>query len=98
MSAAIEATLSTFKLIGSPEFETDDDELRRLADLSWDRGYNPAGSGRQLAAILAAGDRTREIATITAPTVVIHGTKDRMIPAAGGRETAKAIPGLPARC
>ncbi len=91
--AAIEATLSTFKLIGSPEFETDDDELRRLADLSWDRGYNPAGSGRQLAAILAAGDRAREIATITAPTVVIHGTKDRMIPAAGGRETAKAIPG-----
>ena len=91
--AAIEATLSTFKLIGSPEFETDDDELRRLADLSWDRGYNPAGSGRQLAAILAAGDRSRELATITAPTVVIHGTKDRMIPAAGGRETAKAIPG-----
>ena len=90
---AIESTLGVFDLIGSPGFERDNDELRRVAGLSWERGYDPAGSGRQLAAILAGGDRSRELATITVPTVVIHGTRDRMVPPSGGRATAQAIPG-----
>jgi len=91
--AAIEATVSAFRLIGSPGFPFDEAELRHTAELSFERGYDPAGAGRQLAAILAAGDRTAQLREITAPTVVIHGTRDRMIMPAGGRETARAIPG-----
>jgi pimeloyl-ACP methyl ester carboxylesterase len=90
---AVESTVSTFRLIGSPGFPFEEDELRRVAQLSYERGYNPAGTARQLAAILAAGDRTPELRRITAPTVVIHGTRDRMVRPSGGRETAKAIPG-----
>ncbi len=89
---AIEATVSTFRLIGSPGL-FDEDELRRIAGLSYDRGYDPAGSARQLAAIVTSGDRAPELARISAPTVVIHGTKDRMIMPSGGRATARAIPG-----
>jgi pimeloyl-ACP methyl ester carboxylesterase len=90
---AIESTLSTFRLIGSPDFPLDEEELRRIAQLSYERGYNPAGTARQLAAILASGDRVQELRRITAPTVVIHGTRDLMVRPSGGRETAKAIPG-----
>jgi pimeloyl-ACP methyl ester carboxylesterase len=90
---AIESTVSTFRLIRSPGFPFHEDELRRVAQLSYDRGYNPAGTARQLAAIIAAGDRIEEVRSITAPTVVIHGTRDRMVRPSGGRETAKAIPG-----
>jgi pimeloyl-ACP methyl ester carboxylesterase len=90
---AIESTVSTFRLIGSPAFPFHEDELRRVAKLSYDRGYNPGGTLRQLAAILAAGDRTEELRGIEAPTVVIHGTRDRMVRPSGGRETARAIPG-----
>jgi pimeloyl-ACP methyl ester carboxylesterase len=90
---AVESFVSTFKLIGSPGFAFDEEETRRAAALSYDRGYNPAGTGRQLAAIIAAGDRKEELRTITAPTVVIHGTKDRMVRPSGGRATAAAIPG-----
>ena len=90
---AVESFVSVFKLIGSPGFPFDEEEIRKAAELSYDRGYNPAGTGRQLAAILAAGDRTEELRTITAPTVVIHGTKDRMVRPSGGRATAAAIPG-----
>jgi pimeloyl-ACP methyl ester carboxylesterase len=90
---AVESFVSVFKLIGSPGFQFDEKETRRAAELSYDRGYNPAGAGRQLAAILAAGDRTAEVRTIKAPTVVIHGTKDRMVRPSGGRATAAAIPG-----
>jgi pimeloyl-ACP methyl ester carboxylesterase len=90
---AIESTVSTFRLIGSPGFPFHEDELRRVAQESYDRGYNPAGTARQLAAIIAAGDRTAEVRSITVPTVVIHGTRDRMVRPSGGRETAKAIRG-----
>jgi pimeloyl-ACP methyl ester carboxylesterase len=90
---AIESTVSAFRLIGSPGFPFEEEELRKHAQVSFERGYNPAGALRQLAAILAAGDRTGELRRITAPTVVIHGTKDRMIRPSGGRATARAVPG-----
>ena len=89
----IESAVSVFRLIGSPGSAFDEPEIRRAAELSYERGYDPAGSSRQLAAILAAGDRTAELRRITAPTVVIHGTKDRMIRPSGGRATARAIAG-----
>jgi pimeloyl-ACP methyl ester carboxylesterase len=79
--------------IGSPGFPRDEDDLREMASASFARGYDPAGSGRQLAAILASGDRTAELGSIRVPTVVIHGTKDKLVAPSGGRATAKAIPG-----
>jgi pimeloyl-ACP methyl ester carboxylesterase len=82
-----------FSRIGSPGFEPDDENLRRVAGLSYDRGMNPAGSLRQLAAIIASGDRTPLLRAITAPTLVIHGLRDKLVPLSGGRATARAIPG-----
>lgn len=61
------------------------DELRR--------GRAPGGTARQLAAMIAAGDRRSRLAGITAPGLVIHGTDDPLIPPAAGRDTAAAIPG-----
>jgi pimeloyl-ACP methyl ester carboxylesterase len=79
--------------IGSPGFPRDEVELRRSAERAFDRGHDPAGTGRQLAAILAATDRTEQLGSIRVPTLVIHGTKDRLVTPSGGRATAKAIPG-----
>jgi pimeloyl-ACP methyl ester carboxylesterase len=89
----VEHTVRMFELIGSPGFERDVDDLRRVAGASWDRGRNPAGVARQLAAIIASGDRTPLLRTIRAPTLVIHGTADRLVAPSGGRATARAIPG-----
>jgi pimeloyl-ACP methyl ester carboxylesterase len=85
--------VEVFSKIGSPAFERDDDDLRRIAGMSFDRGINPAGTLRQIAAIIASGDRTPLLRTIDVPTLVIHGSKDRLIPPSGGRATARAIPG-----
>ncbi len=85
--------LKVGRAIGSPGFERDEDALRALAERSWERGHSPAGPGRQLAAIVASGDRTAALRGITAPTLVIHGTKDRLVRPSGGRATAAAIPG-----
>ena len=56
-----EHVVSIFAAVGSPGFPRDDDEVRELARRSWDRSYDPAGSGRQLAAINASGNRRAEI-------------------------------------
>ncbi|MGI8557207.1 MAG: alpha/beta fold hydrolase [Solirubrobacteraceae bacterium] len=91
--AYVEHTVRLFGVIGSPGFERDDESLRQLAGASYDRGRGRAGTMRQLAAIIASGDRTAELRRIVAPTLVIHGAADGLIASSGGRATAKAIPG-----
>jgi pimeloyl-ACP methyl ester carboxylesterase len=80
-------------VIGSPGLPRDLDDLRAFAGVSYDRDHDPRGPGRQLAAIIASGNRTPEMRRITAPTLVIHGRADRLIAPSGGRATAQAIPG-----
>ncbi|MCW3030621.1 MAG: alpha/beta fold hydrolase [Solirubrobacterales bacterium] len=82
-----------FAAIGSTGIPRDPDEIRELAALSYDRDHDPAGPGRQLAAIIASGDRTRELRKVVAPTLVLHGTADPLVRPSGGRATARAIAG-----
>jgi pimeloyl-ACP methyl ester carboxylesterase len=82
-----------FTVIGSPGFPRDAEDMHAIATASYERDHDPEGPGRQLAAIIAAGNRTAELARITAPTLVIHGTADPLIAPSGGRATARAIPG-----
>ncbi len=67
------------------------DESRGIA--AYRRGYHPAGSARQLAAIIASGNRTKALNGVTVPTLVIHGRPDPLVPVEGGIATAAAIPG-----
>src|SRR3954467_12073124 len=85
--------MDVFAKIGSPGFPRDDDDLRHTFARAFERGHDPAGSGRQLAATRAASDRTEQLGAIRVPTLVIHGTEDRLVNPSGGRATAKAIPG-----
>lgn len=82
-----------FAAIGSTGLPRDPEEVRELAGVSYERDHDIAGPGRQLAAIIASGDRTRELRRITAPTLVIHGTADPLVHPSGGRATARAIKG-----
>lgn len=89
----ISRAIHTFKIIGSPEFAFEEDVVREMAALSYDRGHSAAGVVRQLHAILASGDRTEGLHRVQVPTAVIHGTRDPLVKPSGGRATAKAIPG-----
>jgi pimeloyl-ACP methyl ester carboxylesterase len=89
----ISRAVKTFKVIGSPEFEFEEDTVREMAALSYDRGHSAAGVTRQLHAIVASGDRTEALHRVQVPTAVIHGTRDPLVKPSGGRATAKAIPG-----
>lgn len=90
---AIERTVRMFRHIGSHGFPFDEADVRDVAGRAFDRGHDPAGTARQLAAIVKSGDRTAALARITAPTLVVHGDRDRMVHPSGARATARAIPG-----
>lgn len=92
LDAYVAAELAGAAAIGSPG-RLDPERVRRSARVQWERGVHPEGTARQLAAILADGDRTTALAKITAPTLVVHGTDDRLIDVSGGRALAAAIPG-----
>jgi pimeloyl-ACP methyl ester carboxylesterase len=87
-----EWAVRNWRVIGSPGFEPDEEAVRERARRSFDRGYNPRGVGRQLAAILASGDRTAALRELRLPTLVIHGEDDPLIDVSGGKATAAAIP------
>jgi pimeloyl-ACP methyl ester carboxylesterase len=89
----IERMQEVFATIGSTGLPRDVVDMRELAAASYDRDHDPAGPGRQLAAIIASGDRTAQLRYIGAPTLVIHGTADPLVAFSGGRATARAIRG-----
>jgi pimeloyl-ACP methyl ester carboxylesterase len=67
--------------------------LRALAAASYDRSYYPAGTARQLAAMVLDGSRADALRTLHVPTLVIHGRDDTAIDPSGGRRTAELVPG-----
>ena len=56
-----------------------------------ERGFYPESMPRQMMAIFRAGDRSSDVSTISAKTLVIHGEDDGLIPPAHGQHTADTI-------
>ena len=91
---AADRAVEVWRRIGSHGFPFDEHRVRELARREFERDRQAAtGTGRQLAAVIKSGDRTTELARITAPTLVMHGDQDRMVHPSGGRATAAAIAG-----
>jgi len=91
--AIIDAALALQRAIGSPAYPTPEKQLRRRAARALRRCYCPAGVTRQLLAIMAGPDRSELLQAISAPTLVIHGAADPLLPLACGEDTAAKVPG-----
>ena len=90
----LEQAVANAKLaLAGSAFPFDPDAIRRAAARGYDRAYHPAGLGRQLAAALAATDRTEALRALRVPTLVVHGDADRLVGVSGGEATAAAVPG-----
>ncbi len=64
-----------------------------MAARAFDRGYYPMGMKRQLLAIVADGSRVDRLKKISAPTLVVHGGADPLVPKEGSEDIARHIPG-----
>jgi pimeloyl-ACP methyl ester carboxylesterase len=80
------------RIIGSPAYPVDEAWVREYALTAFARGHDPAGTQRQLAAVMASGGRMRKLRRVTAPTLVMHGDADRLIRPVAARVTAAAVP------
>jgi pimeloyl-ACP methyl ester carboxylesterase len=90
----IAASMNTWRVIGSPGYPATEAELRADAERDIDRvAYEPTGTARQMAAILVAPPRNDVLKSVSAPTLVIHGADDPLVPVEAGRDTADSIPG-----
>ncbi|MFN3518743.1 MAG: alpha/beta fold hydrolase [Sphingomonas sp.] len=81
------------KVLAGPAFPVEPEVLEARVRETIQRSNYPDGFARQVAAIVADGDRRERLKTIKAPAVVIHGTDDTLVPIDGGRDTAASIPG-----
>ncbi|NHC23680.1 alpha/beta hydrolase [Nocardioides sp. IC4_145] len=91
--AYVRASRQMWRLIGSPGYPEPEEETRRRAEETWDRGISAEGTMRQMLAILTQPDRSARLRSVRVPTTVIHGLADRMVHVSGGRATARAVPG-----
>jgi pimeloyl-ACP methyl ester carboxylesterase len=92
-AGSLDAAVHTWRTIGSPGFPFDEAKIRARAGRLYDRSFYPQGTARQLAAILAHGSRVEKLRSVKAPTLVIHGAADPLVPLAAGEDTARSIPG-----
>lgn len=90
--AAIERGMLAWNTIGSPGYRTDEKTLREWVTRDVNRSLYPVGVARQMAAIVANGDRREKLKKLTLPAVVLHGADDPLVPVEGGKDTAENIP------
>jgi pimeloyl-ACP methyl ester carboxylesterase len=81
------------KRISSPGYPPDDRVLREQVARDIARSYHPVGVGRQLLAIVASGSRCPILGQITAPTLILHGDRDPLVPVAAAPDLHRRIPG-----
>jgi len=92
-AAVVASYVRLYQLIGSPAYPNDPEVLRQRIDRIVRRSHRPQGTMRQLMAIAADGDRSALLAQIKAPTQIIHGQADPLVPVAAGHDLARKITG-----
>ncbi|HEX8902857.1 alpha/beta fold hydrolase [Vitreimonas sp.] len=91
IEAYVEHVVRGARTIGSPAYPFEESLLRERALTDVRRAYEPLGVARQLAAVIANGDRRAKLANIKAPVVVLHGDADPLVPVEGGRDLAACV-------
>jgi pimeloyl-ACP methyl ester carboxylesterase len=97
LESLTEHSLKAQIAIQSPAWPVNPETERPLLRAGIQRAYHPMGVLRQMIAVIASGDRREALKTITAPTVVLHGADDPLVPVDGGKDTAATIPGAELR-
>ncbi len=94
IDAIVDRLDRVFTLIGSPAYRPPSrDEFRARLRASVQRAYRPAGVARQLLAVAADGDRSALLVRIAAPTHIVHGAADPLVPVAAAHDLHSRIKG-----
>ncbi len=89
----IEYTIALSRAMAGRGFAFDEAWTRMITGKAYDRSFSPEGTARQIGALMTQSDRRSALASVTAPTLVIQGTDDPLVPMEAGIEIAEAVPG-----
>lgn len=100
--AYINWQVKTWQALSGPEYPVDEAILREWAERDFERDFDPAGRLRQqtvsfVGHIESAGYRLNNLENITAPTVVLQGTEDPIVPVASAEDIVARVPGAELR-
>ncbi|WP_427964303.1 alpha/beta fold hydrolase [Altererythrobacter sp.] len=95
--ALVEHGMLVARTIGSPGYPAPEDHLRERTRANVRRSTYLEGPLRQMAAIIADGDRSAMISEIDTPTLVLHGEDDPLLRVECGHDIAAKIPGAKIR-
>ncbi len=93
LAGALAHSLDLLQAIASPAFAQDPQVVRDRVMAAMQRSYRPAGVARQTLAVMSDHARADLLPSMRAPTLVIHGKADLLVPYACGEDTARRIPG-----
>ncbi|MFM7536751.1 MAG: alpha/beta fold hydrolase [Acidimicrobiales bacterium] len=88
----VQRQLAGLRCWGSPAHH-DEAAIRASAIAAFRRSFDPAGRGRQAMAVGRSGSRADGLRQVQVPVLVLHGDRDTLIDASGGRRTAELVPG-----
>jgi len=89
----IDHFVNLYSVIGSPGYPSEAKALRERIAVGVRRSFRPQAVARQMVAIAADTHRAERLPRIAAPTLVIHGEGDALIPVAAAHDLAARIPG-----
>ena len=92
-AALVKHLMRVMSVIGSPAYPADEARLRERMLANVRRAWHPQGTARQIVAVVADGDRSALLPHISAPTCIIHGQADPLVPVAAGQDLAARIRG-----
>jgi len=91
--AYIDHMVSIFKAMSGSGFAFDQEWASMMAARAFDRCFCPEGTARQIRAAMSQEDRRKALASVSVPTLVVHGNEDPVIPVESGIDTVDSIPG-----
>ncbi|MEM6914312.1 MAG: alpha/beta hydrolase [Pseudomonadota bacterium] len=93
LDAAVDYLYDVWTFIMTKDGGQTEEDLRSWLRDAVTRGFSASGWRRQTSAIIETGDVRAYSEAVTAPTLVVHGTADPLVPQAAGEDVARSIRG-----
>ena len=79
------------KILSGPHFPIEKLHAQKIAEKCYERGLNPEGVARQFAAAITTRSTKDKLKLVRIPTLVIHGSKDILVPVECGVDIANSV-------
>jgi len=87
-----EASIHAANTHAGPYYPSSEHGIARFIPNAHARAYRPAGSARQMAAILTAPDRSELLRDLSMPVLAIHGEEDPLIDPCASKDIIDSVP------